>query len=136
MITLLNIGEQLFYNSNEVITVKHEFAGMSKCRDRGIVKWQSFNPVPGFGKKLHDSIHNTTEEELTYDDEYRISLDYALSSCNENDKRAAIKYHDGKRYKLVTGTISTFGEGKIGLDTDDGTFVELSFEKVVRIEPL
>jgi hypothetical protein len=116
--------------------MKHGFAGMDKCRDRGIVKWQPFNPVPGFGKKLYDSIHNNEETELTFDDDYRVSLDYMLSEVGNEGKRAAIKYHDGKRYKLVTGTISTFGEGKIGLDTDDGNFLELSFEKVVTIEPL
>jgi hypothetical protein len=136
MITLLIIRELMFYNSDEVITVKHEFAGMDKCKDRGIIKFAPFNPVPGFSKKLYDSIHDTNEEVFTYDDEYRISLDYALSSCNENGKKATIKYHDGKKYRLITGTISEFGNGAIGIDTDDGQFIEIEIEKVSKIEPL
>jgi hypothetical protein len=136
MITLLIFREHLFYNSNEVITVKHEFAGMDKCRDRGIGKWQPFQSIPGYSKMVRDAVNNFDDEELSFDDEYYISLDYALSSCNENGKKAAIKYHDGKKYRLITGTISEFGNGKIGLDTEDGQFVEIEIGKVVKIEPL
>jgi hypothetical protein len=136
MITLLIIREHLFYNSNEVIYVKHGFAGMNKCRDRGIQKWAPFQSIPGYSKMVHDAVHNFEDKELTFDDDYHVSLDYMLSEVSNEGKKAAIKYHDGKRYRLVTGSISSFGNGKIGIDTDEGNFIELDISKIANLEPL
>lgn len=100
------------------------------------MKWAPFQSIPGYSKMVHDAVHNFDDEELTYDDEYRISLDYALSSCNESSKKAAVKYHDGKRYRLITGYISSFDNGVLEIASEEGIYVEIEASKISNIEPL
>lgn len=114
--------------------MKYEFAGMDKCKDRGLQKWQGFF-MTEHNKELRDFYNEQNNEDWIGDlnGDYQLHINNIIVQIGAENKRATVKYHNGRKYEIVTGLILSYEEGLIELDTTSG-LVSIHLDKVSSIE--
>lgn len=110
--------------------LKYKFAGMDKCRDRGLQKWAGFF-MTEHNKELRDFYSQQNNEDWIgdLDDDYKFHISDIVNQIEAANKRATVKYHTGRNYEVAEGVIEKFGDGVIGLDTNKG-YIEIPLDKV------
>lgn len=64
---------------------------------------------------------------------YQLHINDIIVQIGAENKRVAVKYHNGRKYEIVSGLILSYGEGLIELNTTKG-IVSIPLDKVSSIE--
>lgn len=86
--------------------MKHEYAGLHRCRDRGITKWQGFFMTEHSGelRKFALDLNNRDQPILT--DERRDDLDATISEAMANRNDCVVLYFSRGTYRESHGKIN------------------------------